>query len=450
MLSYSGLYFPRPHLIMRMNKTRIWNLQVVLTILLTIFLAGCSRNRDQNGVVELTFWHAWGGYEGKALEQLVEEFNKTHPHIRVKPSYFLIGDKLLAAIAGGVPPDIATVWDWMLVSMGESGCFLPLEDRMREAGFTKDAYLPGIWDYGVFGEHHWGVPTTLNCMAIYYNKKLVREAGLDPEHPPTNIKELEHWAEKLDVFDPGGRINRIGFVPVTGIIWFWNFGGRIYDPATRTLTLDHPGNIRALEWMTKMYQRVGLDNWRRFQAGFGAYQSPQNPFFTGKLAMKEDGQWLIMFIKQFAPELDYGIFPYPDAINGGSGYTSVSGSFWVIPVGTRHPDEAWEFLKWLISPEQSARFCVALFNIPPLRATLQHPEFKKIVDEKLQFFINQLLEGRARFYPPLPITQLLVEKLNQTNEMVFAGKKSPEQALKQLNKDLQSELDRSLKFLGIK
>ncbi|MCD6384238.1 ABC transporter substrate-binding protein [Candidatus Sumerlaeota bacterium] len=435
---------------MNVNKIKIWIFRVIVPVLMIFFLVGCRGAREQNGVVELTFWHAWGGYEGKALERLVDEFNQTHPHIRVKPSYFLIGDKLLAAIAGGVPPDIATVWEWMLVSMGESGCFLPLEDRMREAGFTKEAYLPGIWEYGVFGEHHWGVPTTLNCMAIYYNKTLARQAGLDPEHPPTTIKELEHWAETLNVFDNAGRIKRIGFVPSIAIIWFWNFGGRIYDPATRTMTFDQPGNIRALEWMNKMYQRVGLDNWRRFQAGFGAYQSPQNPFFTGKLALKEDGQWLIMFIKQFAPELDYGIFAYPDAVKGGAGYTSVSGSFWVIPVGTRHPEEAWEFLRWLISPEQSARFAAALYNIPPLRATLERPEFKKIVDEKFQFFINQLLEGRARFYPPLPITQILVEKLNQRVEMVFANRITPEKALKTLDKELQSELNRSLKFLGIK
>ncbi|MCX7765207.1 MAG: extracellular solute-binding protein, partial [Candidatus Sumerlaeia bacterium] len=124
----------------------------------------------------------------------------------------------------------------------------------------------------------------------------------------------------------------------------------VYEPVRRRMVIDQPANQRALEWMTKMYTRVGLENWRRFSAGFGAYQSPQNPFFVGKLAMREDGQWLIMFIKQFAPDLDYGIFAFPSVMAGGPGYTYTSGSFWAIPVGKRHPEEAWEFLKWLISP----------------------------------------------------------------------------------------------------
>ncbi len=421
---------------------------VLVLSLLFVFLYGCS-NGEKPDVVELKFWHAWGGYEGKALEALVEEFNSTHPHIHVTPSYFLIGDKLLAAIAGGVPPDVATVWEWMLVTMGESGCFLPLEDKMVKAGFTEDAYLPGIWNYGVFSDHHWGVPTTLNCLAIYYNRTFARDAGFDPDDPPSTIRELEEWTDALTVFDEVGKLQRIGFIPATPLVWFWNFGGKVFDYDRRVMTLDCPENIRALEWMNRMYQKVGLDNWRRFEAGFGAYQSPQNPFFTGKLAMKEDGQWFIQFIDTFAPELDYGIFPFPDAVNGSAGYTLVTGSFWVIPVGTRYPEEAWEFLSWLSAPEQSARFSAELVNIPPLRATLARPEFSRIVDDKFQFFIDQILERRGRFYPPLPITQLMVEKITQGNERVFSGRATAEEALKNNDEYLQREFERSLKFIEI-
>ena len=423
-------------------------ISILAIALVTIFLSSCA-SKEENNVVEIKFWHAWGAFEGKALENLVEEFNKTHPHIKVKPSYFLIGDKLLAAIAGGVPPDVATLWDWMIVAMGESGCFIPLEDRMIKDGYTKDAYLPEIWNYGVFGKHHWGVPTTLNCNAIYYNKKFVREAGLDPEKPPTNLTELEQWTDKLNIIEPDGKIERIGFVPGSIFIWFWNFGGTVYDPLSRKMTLDHQGNINAFKWMYKIYRKVGVENWRRFQASFGTYQSPQNPFFTGRMALREDGQWFIMFINEYASDLDYGVFPYPDVVNGGPGYTYVSGSFWGIPVGCPHPDEAWEFLSWLIAPNQNARFAAATRNIPPLRATLNHPEFKKIVDEKFQFFIDQILLGRSRYYPPLPITQLMVESVNQQSDLVFAGKISAEEALKKINKDLQRELIKSFKFMGV-
>ncbi|MFH1741245.1 MAG: hypothetical protein ABIH23_19755, partial [bacterium] len=79
----------------------------IYLIAVSISISACSR-QDINGPVRLVFWHAWGGYEGKFLEGLVDEFNRTHTHIQVKPSHFLIGDKLMAAIAGGIPPDVAT------------------------------------------------------------------------------------------------------------------------------------------------------------------------------------------------------------------------------------------------------------------------------------------------------------------------------------------------------
>ncbi len=401
--------------------------------------------------VELRFWHAWGGYEGKYLESLIEEFNRTHPGIVVRPTFFNIGDKLLAAIAGGKPPDVATVWDYMLGTMGESGCFLPLEDRLRAAGFDESAYLPHIWEYGMYGRHKWGAPTTMNALGIYYNRRLAREAGLDPDRPPETIAELEEWAAKLTVRDPAtGRLARIGFVPITAHCWFWNHGGGVFDLEHRKFTIDRPENVRALEWMTSMYKKVGMEDFRRLSAGFGKLDSPQNPFFVGKMAMKEDGQWVTQFIREYAPDLDYGVMPFPSAVPGQPGVTSAIGSFWVIPQGTRHPEEAWTFLRWLISPEQSARFCAKLHNIPPLRATLELPEFKEtLADKNFAAFVKMILDGRGRTRPALPVGQELEEKLAFQIDVVFGGRIAPRDYLSNLQKEMVQRLEFNSKLLGV-
>lgn len=418
--------------------------------MLLALASGCSTRPRETGPVEIAFWHAWGGYEGRYLDSLVEEFNDAHPGIRVEPSFFNVGDKLLAAIAGGKPPDVATVWDFMLVTMGESGCFLPLEERLEEAGYTPDSYLPHIWEYGMFSRHKWGVPTTLNVMAMLCNNALVRQAGLDPDHPPQTIQELTDWAQRLTVQDENGQLQCIGFVPIAPIYWMWNFGGRLYNPAGRRFTLDQPENVEAVRWMAALYQRVGIDNWRRFSAGFGRLDSPQNPFYVGKIAMREDGQWQVQFIQQFAPELDYGVFPLPSAVEGQAGVTLVTGSFWVIPVGTEHPEEAWEFLRWLIAPEQSARFCTRLRNIPPLRESLDRPEFQEVLqDDKFAFFVNLIRSGRTRPMPATPVGQQLNERLTQGLELVYSGKEEPEAFLTRLNEQMNDELERALDFLGI-
>ncbi|MEI7634738.1 MAG: ABC transporter substrate-binding protein [bacterium] len=436
-----------------MTICRAWLCQLVFMAVfagLSALLVSCSRKDDGVRPVEIKFWYAWGGYEGKFLVSLVGEFNAAHPHIKVQPSFFNIGDKLLASIAGGVPPDVATVWDFMLVTMGESGCFMPLEDKLNEAGIGRDSYLPNIWDYGLYGAHKWGVPTTLNCTAIYANNPLVRAAGLDPAKPPRTAAELAEWSKRLTLRDGHGNLKQLGFAPVTTPIWIWNFGGDIFDPATRRFTLDRPENIRALSLMAEMYGGIGYDNFRRFSAGFGKLDSPQNPLFVNKQALREDGQWLIQMISKYAPGLDYSVFAFPPAKEGGQSCTQIGGSFWSIPQGCRHPGEAWEFLLWLIAPPQSARFCAELRNIPPMRASIEQPEFAGTrSDPNFEFFVQLVAAGKARPLAATPVGQQFDEALGQAMEPVLGGKVSANDFLRNLNHTMNEELDRATKLIGI-
>lgn len=419
-----------------------------LCIFMLALLAGCTR--QQSKPVTLRFWHAWGGYEGQVLQQLVDEFNAAHPNIHVEASQFTIGDKLLASIAGGKPPDIATVWSYMLTPMGESGAFLPLEDHMTSSGYTEESFLPGMWDFNKYGEHRWGVPTTLNVTAIFYIKDTVRRAGLDPDRPPATTDELKLWAQRLLKKDPAGNIQTLGFVPTQYDVWMQRFGGQLFDPETKKFVLNSPENLQALNWMNDLTTLAGgMGTYRRFTAQYGKLDSPSNPLFMGKLAIKEDGQWVIQFFKKFAPTIDYGIFPYPPGKPGVGPGAKIDGSFWAIPVGTKHPDEAWEFLSWLIAPKQNARLCAAWLNIPPMRATLQEPEFIAVrQDPKFDFFVKLLEEGKAYPQPATPVSEQLYDKLTAGCQRVFSGGITAPQMLKELNQDLTDEMDRMTTLMG--
>ncbi|HOE11057.1 MAG TPA: ABC transporter substrate-binding protein [bacterium] len=415
-----------------------------------LMMTGCG-NRQADSLIELTFWHAWGGYEGKYLEDLVREFNDTHTQIRVKPAFFIIGDKLMAAIAGGIPPDIATVWDWMLPTMGEAGCFLPLNDYLQRAGLGPEDYLPNVWDYGMFSEKKFGVPTALNVWMIFYNKRLFTEAGLDPKSPPADIASLTECARRLTRRDATGKLERIGFIPEFqySYIWMWNFGGDLYDRESRHFIIDSPENVQAVKWIASLYREYGIDNYRRFVATFGEYDSPNNPFYKEKLAMREDGQWQISFIRHNAPDLDYGLIPFVSAVRDRESQSAMTGSFWVIPEGCRNPDAAWTFLSWLIAPAQSARFASTLYNVPPLRAALNDPAYADVYRSRMRVFIDFLLEGRARPLPALPIGQFFYNEFNNIMEEICSGALEPEAGLPILDNRLQRELDRSLRHLGI-
>src|SRR5690606_34491802 len=149
-------------------------------------------------------------------------------------------------------------------------------------------------------------------------------------------------------------------------IWLWSFNGSIFDYEKKQFNLQTEANIRAIRWMQGHYREIGIDAYRRFESAFGNLEGAQNPFLTGDIALREDGQWFIRTIEAYKPDMNFGTFPYPPEDPTRASISSIDGSFWVIPNGTKHPDEAWEFLRWLTAPDQSARFCAALANIPPL------------------------------------------------------------------------------------
>lgn len=433
-----------------------WRITSTCFVLLALFTAvgliGCGQApRQDDTTVRLRFWHAWGGYEGKMIQSLVDEFNATHPGIIVEASQFTIGDKLLASIAGGKPPDIATVWSYMLTPMGESGAFLPLNDYMTSSGYTRESYLPNVWDFGLYGDQRWGVPTTLNVFAIFYVKQLVREAGLDPDQPPQTVAEMAEWAERLLKKDDTGKITQLGLVPTQFDTWIRAFGGHVFDHDARRFTLDAPANLAALNWMNGRAQQAGgMASYRRFSAQFGKLDSPANPLFNGKMAIKEDGQWVIRFFEKFAPNVDYGVCAFPPGGDATHEMAKLDGSFWAIPVGTKHPDEAWEFLSWMIAPEQNARICAEFLNIPPMRATLEQPVFKKArKNQKFEFFVRLLMDGKAIPQPDTPVSEQLYDKLEAGVQRVYGGGIAPDVMLRELNSDLNAELDRANALLGV-
>lgn len=393
---------------------------------------------------EITFWYAWGGSEGAALQQLVDEYNAGQSAVSVRSSFVPIGDgeRILASLAGGSPPDLMTVWDWMVVPLGASGSLLALDEPLAAAGVVEDDYLPGIWTYGSYQGAKYGLPTTLNVYGFMWNKDVFAEAGLDPEAPPRTIEELDAIAAQLTVSDARGNLRRLGFYPNVTSIYFYAFGGQLYDPETLEVTIDHPGNVAAMEWLASYYQTYDINRIRRFQAGWGDMASPYNPFYRGQLAMQEGGQWEVAFTRQYAPDLGWGVTTFPAPEGGRADVAPVQSSFWVVPRAARNTAAATDFLLWLTAPEQSARFAAALANIPPRADALAMPVFADTVTPELATYIHLLQTGFVYTPPPLPVGLYLSEQLNQALSAVQDGSSTPRDALETAQRNVLRELEK--------
>jgi multiple sugar transport system substrate-binding protein len=282
-------------------------------------------------------------------------------------------------------------------------------------------------------------------MAFYWNRAIFREAGLDPDRPPRTLEELRQYAARLTHRDAGGRLTRLGFLPpeIPGLLPAL-MGGALYDARAHRLTADDPANARALRWLQETL-RAQADSHavRRFMTGFGQSEGSFNPFFSGRVAMRIDGEWFLLHIEKFAPHLDYGVteLPYPTDRPALRNTAWQLGDVMFIPTGSRHPREAWEFITWLHGPRPQEWYAGQMTNLPCIRRLLGSRALTTGSKRRQNFgFILRRIAAspNTRYFPSLPISRRYEDELRAAEEYVIGGTKSPEQALT----DVQHRLER--------
>ncbi|MFT3684680.1 MAG: ABC transporter substrate-binding protein [Phycisphaerales bacterium] len=341
------------------------------------------------GATVIDYWEKWTGHEGKAMQAVVDEFNASQSDVFVR--YFVtgnIGQKALIAIAGGTPPDLIGLWNFNVPAYAQSGAILRLDEMAAKVGMSLDQYRRGVQEVMTVGrgaERKWyGVVNTAGTLAMYYNKTMFREAGLDPEKPPRTIEELESAHAKLTKRDSNGRFTQTGFLHGEPGWWSWlwgyHFGASIYDEVADRATIDRPEHVAAYEWLQRTVRGFAPSNERdndeaaakaldKFRQGFGNYNTPQNAFLAGKVAMEIQGPWLANMVVEFAPDLDYGVAPMPcaaAAYDERNPVALVDTDVLCIPRGAKHPEAAMKFVAFTQRQEITERLALAHCKICPL------------------------------------------------------------------------------------
>src|ERR1700678_381244 len=121
-----------------------------LIIVMCASLSGCTHRKGSSEPTEIVYWTGWSGHELDTQQQLIAEFNKTHPRIRVRlltqfnseGSY----QKVRIAFAGGATPDVmSTVWATDLTAYAMRDVLTPLDDSLRRSGRDIDReFTPGV------------------------------------------------------------------------------------------------------------------------------------------------------------------------------------------------------------------------------------------------------------------------------------------------------------------
>lgn len=309
------------------------------------------------GRVVLRYWEKWTGPEGDAAQRVVDRFNRTQNRTWVvRVPIADITSKAMVAIAGGDPPDLLGLFSYSVPRLAAANAAMAIDQfASRSSDLDPSIYAPAVARLLTINGRQWAGVNTCYTLALYYNKARFRDAGLDPEKPPQTITQLDAAADSLTRRDPSGNLVQPGFLHNLPGWWpyFWPvmFGGKLFDESTQRATITSAECLAAYSWVRDGAAGVGPAQATRFASAYGrSFHSPQDPFFSGRLAMIVQGPWVASFLKHHAPGLEYGCVPVPVAdhlFNPAAPRGLLESDVLVIPRGCPHPDEAFDFFKFM-------------------------------------------------------------------------------------------------------
>ncbi|WP_026486533.1 ABC transporter substrate-binding protein [Caldanaerobius polysaccharolyticus] len=432
----------------------------MLLVIAVLAFAGCSgsstKNSSTNGnkkQVVLTLWYPWAGPDGDAVVSLAKEYSKTHPNVQIK-AQMVSGagiaatqgggqGKFLSAVAAGNPPDLVLYWGQdALPGLADQGAIIPLDDYLKDVDTSK--FFEAAYNAMKYNGKIYGLPEMVNVRVLFWNKDLFKQAGLDPNTPPKTIAELDQMAAKLTK-TKNGAIEQMGFIPWIGQgvphVMAGVFGTSLVDSnGNPILSPDkNPQLLNLLKWEVSYSDKYGAMNINKFIAGMSQNSSQANdPFILGKVAMMISGEWQINANKQYNPKLNFGVGPIPQAPGGKPMPSLMDGNTWMIPKGSKHPQEAMDFIKWTMDPQRIANTADKVYNIAPI---VEAAKMQKLNNDPYFKEVLNVAQKGSIYYTPAAKGMLSTETAaNNAFQAAQYKKSTPEQALK----NAQAEAEKSL------
>lgn len=459
--------------------------KLALSVLALGVAAGCGSGHNVDGRRPLLVWGL--ANDDKGFRALADEFEREHLNVTVRILNMGAGamnpQKLMTSIVGRVPPDVIyqdrfTVSDW-----ASRGAFRPLDDlierdRKRDPLCpTADKFYPAAWEEAGFEGRCYGIPYRVDARALFWNKKVFREAaqdliaaGLDPSRPPRTWTELLAYGKALTKFNPDGTLARIGFAPNYGNSWLYLYAfmtnSRFLANRGRKCNLNSPEVADALAFMKRGYDQIGgYESAESFATG--SLGKEQDGFISGRFAMKIDGDWILNDLVKFGNDIDFGVAPAPvpdDRFNRVGAYsqekdryvTWSGGMCFSIPTGARNVEDGWEFVKlatspkgWMIEARERAATAKmegkAFISLQPASIEASRevfhafppadPRFRNAVD------VMRGLMPFAKMRPPTFAGQLLWDEQVRAMAEACSGRLSVSAALERGQERVQHELD---------
>jgi multiple sugar transport system substrate-binding protein len=374
-------------------------------------------------VVTVSFM-GWGGpEEDEGVKSAINQFQSEQSAVKVTwlhtPEQY--GEKFLASVAAGTPPDTAFVGSDVYSTYARDGLLLDISNYIRSDPLigAKDYFIePQETDRCTYNGKWYGTGSCWVAPHFYYNADTMDKFGV--EYPSNDPEQAWDWDTfmanvlKMTVDRDGKNASESGFdkenIQTYGVAWptWWipmhsaviSNGGSWTSKETGLCTLDTP---EAMEAMQRIYDlsvkySVAPSDENTQQLGMSTVQMLEN----GRLAMAVDGSWALSWMYKMEGRLGTGVLPKMSQPG-----TDMQAHFHSAMTGSKNPEQAWQWVRFLTTPFYQSMFCKIGLWLPSQSALMTkdglkswitpgvHPEgYEMIVTKYAQNY------GKVAYIPP--------------------------------------------------
>lgn len=412
-----------------------WRALVAVAVLVSLFTAAWQIPvAAQRPPVAITVWFPLptGGPLKEAMDDLVARFNSAQTD--VKANLELTGDygqnyqKLQTAIVAGTPPDAAMMELMQIPEFAQAGVLAPLDDWAKQPDFNFPDIAPALLGNSYWKGRLYAIPWQRSTTMMYYNIDAFKEAGLPEFSPPVTWDDVQRLGPKL-IVRQGAQITRYAIEGNFNQDWLfeglvYSYGGKVISDGGRRAVFNEAPAVRALAMLRDLSKRDRILN---VNPNFS--QIIEN-FIAGRTAMIVHSSFALSIITNNA-RFRWSVAPIP-AGPAGSVHNAGGGNFVLFAKTTPERQRAaWEFLKWMTSPANTAFYSMRSGYLPVRVSAVENPQLKEYY--RAYPMAKKSLEISLRYGRGRMVVQN-VEKgvrqfLNPALEAVLLGSADPQQAL---------------------
>ena len=352
--------------------------------------------------------------ENARLQEMVDTYNANNPGVNVTLSQVPDYDTVLqTAMAGGEPPDVFYIDSFRLPDYVAADSLMPIGDQMDD----PDDFFPSLRQAFTINDTFWCPPKDFSTLALQYNTDMFDAAGLEYPTPDWTWDDLRAAAETLTDDEAGVYGLVLPADMARWIAFLYQAGGTVANDDFSAMTLDSPEALEA----TDFYVNLVLD-------GFAAQPSdldsgwPGEAFGKGTAAMALEGNWIVPFLQDQFPDLNWGVTEMPAGPGGDA--TMAFTVCYGVAADAPNPEESIALANWLTGAEGMAQW-TDLGLAMPTRASLSDAWLEQFPD------LEPFLAGAdyARPWQFRPGFNDVMNAFNSGLQQAFTGTYTTDQVL---------------------